>query len=334
MSESLDRTLVVGGAGYVGSVLVKRLLREGNCVTVLDNLLYNNDLSLHDVIDHPKLTFINGDLRNIDDFSRSLTGIRNVVLLAALVGDPISKKYPDMAHSVNEEGAIALINNLNGKGIDKFVFLSTCSNYGLQDTDELTTETAELKPLSVYAKNKVAVEEYLLSQEQNLDYCFTILRCATAFGTSGRMRFDLTVSEFCREFTINGSFLIYDEDTWRPYCHVEDICKAIITVLSAKSELVNSEVFNVGSDSGNFTKKMVVEEILKHLPDAVAHYKEDGFDPRNYRVSFHKIQNTLGFSCDYKVEDVIPKLVFALSNGMFSDFEDRRNFYGNYEIII
>ena len=332
MNTKERSVLIIGGAGYIGSVLTRELLSSGYKVRVLDNLLYNNGAALHGVIDNPDFTFIKGDLCNNDDLYSSLEGATDVVLLAALVGDPISKKYPELSKKVNEDGAIKVIDTINHKYISRFIFLSTCSNYGLREDDSLATEESELKPLSIYANNKVAIEKHILGIHDKLSYCPTILRCATAFGDSYRMRFDLTVSEFCREFALDRDFLVYDENTWRPYCHVLDISRAIIKVMEAPEEKVKGEVFNIGNDSGNYTKKMIVEEIQKHLPNAKVKYKEGGFDPRNYRVSFDKITNVLGFQSRYSVAANIPKIINAVNDGFYSDYEARKNFYGNYYI--
>jgi nucleoside-diphosphate-sugar epimerase len=268
------------------------------------------------------------------DLEPSLDGVTDVVLLAALVGDPICRKYPELARRVNDEGAKRLFDTLAGRGIDRFVFTSTCSNYGLRESDEPATEEAELAPLSLYAETKVEFERFVLEREPKWDLCPTLLRIATAFGLSPRMRFDLTISEFTRTLAIGEELVVYDADTWRPYCHVRDIAEAIIMVLESPGDLVRGEVFNVGHDRGNYTKRMVVDAVQEHLGGrGTVSFTEGGQDPRNYRVSFDKIREQLGFEAEHSVPDTIGRLIGAIRSGAFNDVESRPTFYTNHTAI-
>jgi nucleoside-diphosphate-sugar epimerase len=328
------RVLIIGGAGYIGSMLTRRLLNNGCRVRVLDSLIYGHVSSLSGIADNPNFEFVRGDLCDGPKLTESMRSVTDVVLLAALVGDPICKKYPDVARKVNEVGAIAVIDEAEHSGVQRLVFTSTCSNYGILPTDEEANEDATLNPQSLYAETKIAVERHLLSKPKGL-CARTILRVATAFGTSERMRFDLTVSEFSRELALGRSLLVYDESTWRPYCHVQDLCTAIITVLNAPRKSVDREVFNVGSSRNNFTKQMLVDVIVSQLgvSSALVTYKKGGQDPRNYRVAFDKIQKTLDFHAAHAVEDGVAQLSRAIRQGLFLDADERRSFYGNYEIV-
>ena len=332
-SLSFNRhVLVIGGAGYIGSVLVRKLLDQGYRVRVLDNLIYNNGISIADLAETHGFSFINGDFGQPGTLAAALDGITDVVLLAALVGDPICKKYPELASRVNLEYPKQLFETLNGRGIGRFVFTSTCSNYGLRSDDTPADETSGLNPQSLYAETKVAFEQHILSSLPAIDFCPAILRLSTAYGVSKRMRFDLSISEFTRDLALGRELLVYDENTWRPYCHISDISNAIIAVLEAREEDVSGEVFNVGSDNGNYTKKMLVELILKHIPEGKVAYKQGGFDPRNYRVSFEKIRRVLEFGTEFTAEDSVTGLISAVRGNLFPDMEERRNFYGNYVI--
>ena len=324
--------LVIGGAGYIGSVLIRKLLMKGYKVRVLDNLIYNNGASISDLETNKDFSFINGDFGNKQDLNKALTDITDVVLLAALVGDPICKKYTEIAKKTNLEYPKNLINILKGKNINKFVFTSTCSNYGLMKNDLPANENSELNPKSLYAETKVEFEKYILSKLKEIDYCPSILRLSTAFGISNRMRFDLTISEFTKELALGNDLLVYDENTWRPYCHVSDISNAIIKVLETPKDKVFGQVFNVGGENGNFTKKMLVELIQKYIDNTLVDYKEGGFDPRNYRVDFDKIKTTLDFEPSYTVEASIQRLMKSINKNLFSDVELRKVFYGNYFI--
>lgn len=326
------QVLVVGAAGYIGSVLCRELLSRGYQVTGLDALLYDNAASLAGLVDNPSFSLVQGDFCSTELLEKCLRDVTDVVLLAALVGDPICRKYADEAKRINLEGTKNLVNCLAEESVNKFVFLSTCSNYGLRSTDDYATEAADLNPQSLYAETKVRSEEYMLEQGASAGFSTTILRCATAYGASDRMRFDLTVAQFTRELTVNRELLVYDEHTWRPYCHVLDISDAIIRVLEAPREKVRCEVFNIGSTDENYTKKMIVDIISSHLTDLDITYKEGGHDPRNYRVSFDKAAQQLGHINRFTVRGWIPSLIGALQNGAFSDVSVRPDFYGNYAI--
>jgi nucleoside-diphosphate-sugar epimerase len=333
-STNSRHVLVVGGAGYLGNVLVRRLLADGCRVRVLDRLLFDHGSALAGLFEQPGFEFLRGDLVEPADVERSLEGVTDVILLAALVGDPICRKYPDLARRVNDEGAKRLFDALAGRGIDRFVFTSTCSNYGLRETEEPATEESELAPLSLYAETKVEFERFVLAREPEWDLCPTLLRIATAYGLSPRMRFDLTISEFTRTLAIGQELVVYDADTWRPYCHVRDISAAIATVLSSPEEAVRGEVFNIGHDDGNFTKRMVVDAVQEHLGGSGSvRFTEGGQDPRNYRVSFDKVRERLGFEPQHTIPETVGTLIEAIRAGAFNDVEARPTFYTNNTAI-
>jgi nucleoside-diphosphate-sugar epimerase len=332
MDLSGRTVLVVGGAGYVGSVLVTELLRQGAHVSVLDQLIYDNGFAIAHLLDHPRLRFHRGDLRTGDDLVEAASGATDLVLLASLVGDPICKAYPELARDINERGAKRLIDRLDDLGIRRFVFTSTCSNYGIHESSQLATEGSQLNPQSLYAETKIAVEQYVLGRANEMACATTVLRIATAYGLSPRMRFDLTVSQFAWELATGRQLEVYDADTWRPYCHIRDICKAIMTVLTAPESDVRGEVFNVGDTGQQFTKRMIVDEVRRHVGDLSVAYGDKGSDPRNYRVSFEKIASGLAFHCDYTVQDYLPRLTSAVQAGIFPDVSADPRF-GNYKVI-
>ena len=332
--SSERHVLCIGGAGYIGAVLVGQLLSCGFRVRVLDDLIYGNGGSLAQYLSLPAFSVIKGDFCNPQCLEEALDSVTDVVLLAALVGDPICKKYPSEARRVNLDGAKSTFNMLHGRGIGRFLFLSTCSNYGLHKGDGLANEESELNPQSLYAETKVSMERFILDTCAAVDFSPTILRLATAFGISSRMRFDLTVSEFTRELALGQNLLVYDEDTWRPYCHIMDISQAALRVLAHDESVVRGEVFNVGDAAGNYTKRMIVEAVAARVKSGNISYKEGGVDPRDYRVCFDKIRDRVGFVARYGVASGIDNLLAAIANGIFVDVPDRRNFYGNYEIEI
>ncbi len=324
--------LIVGGAGYIGSVLTEQLLRQGYRVRSQDLLLYHNQLTVLPFLGRPGYEFVQGDYADRDHMEACLEGVTDVVILAGLVGDPITKKYPNESQRINHDGMLALIDRLDGRGLNRVVFVSTCSNYGLIPQDTLADENYELSPLSLYAKAKVAMETALLGIKGRVDYQTTVLRFATAFGLSPRMRFDLTVSEFTRAMYLGHELVVYDAHTWRPYCHLGDFSEVIRRVLEAKPERVAFEVFNAGGEVNNFTKQMIVDAILTQLPDAKVGYQQHGSDPRNYRVDFTKIRERLFFQPRYTVHDGVSELIAALRSGLFRNVEQPASFFGNYAI--
>lgn len=331
-SARTRKILVIGGAGYVGSVLVRVLLARGYEVRVLDDLLYDNGSAVADLLENASFSFIRGDFCNDPTIDSALDNVSDVILLAALVGDPICRKYPDRAKRINQDASIRLFDMLANRPVERFVFASTCSNYGLRDDGDCATEESELNPQSLYAETKVNVERYILENKRHVPFSPTILRVATAYGLSPRMRFDLTVSEFVRDLVVNRELVVYDENTWRPYCHVRDISEAIAAVLESPREKISGEVFNVGGRGENYTKKMIVDIILGLVKEGNVHYREAGSDQRNYRVSFDKISSVLSFKNRWKIEHAAAALVSALRNGLFDDFDSRKRFYGNYYI--
>lgn len=328
----MRKILVIGGAGYVGTVLTDHLLNQNYQVRSLDQFLYQNNQCVLPYLGRKGYESHYGDLCDTHAVLDLLEDVTDVILLAGLVGDPITKKFPEISKRTNEEGIQRLIESLNGRGLDRLIFVSTCSNYGLIENNQLANEEFELKPLSSYAKAKVAAEKKLLSMRGKTDFSPTVLRFATAFGISPRMRFDLTVSEFTRDLALGKELLVFDAHTWRPYCHVRDFARLIQIVLEAPKQRVENEVFNAGSDINNYTKQMIVDAILEYLPNSRVRYQEHGSDPRNYRVDFHKVREELNFLPQYTVKNGVAELLSAMENRVFEHVDKNPNVYGNYSI--
>lgn len=326
------RVLLIGGAGYVGGPLTTYLLGTGYRIRTLDRLIYRNGESLLAHLSHPNYEFQFGDMGDPGTLDRALNGCTDVVILAGLVGDPITKAFPGQARAINRTALRRCIDGLNGRGLGRVIFISTCSNYGKIGGGEIADETYPLNPLSLYAEAKVEAERYILALENKVDYCPTVLRFATAFGLSPRMRFDLTVNEFARELFIGRELEVYDADTWRPYCHVRDFARLIRMVLEAPPAPVAFEVFNAGGDANNHTKRDIVERVLQRLPGRRVIYRANSPDPRDYRVSFEKVRSRLGFEPAFSVAEGIAEVIEALERGLFDDAGERRSAYGNYEL--
>jgi nucleoside-diphosphate-sugar epimerase len=326
------KILLIGGAGYIGTVITERLLRMGYAVRCLDLFLYRNQPCVLTHMLDKDYEFIFGDLADRRAVLAAVKGCTDVVILAGLVGDPITKKYPEVSKRINADGMVALVDTLDNRGLNKVIFVSTCSNYGLIGEDEKADEGFELNPLSLYASAKVAMEGEVLGRSPDADYTGTVLRCSTAFGLSPRMRFDLTVNEFTREMYLKRDLLVYDASTWRPYCHVKDFAAVVQRVLEAPRDLIDGEVFNAGGDGNNCTKQMIVDKVRRHFPDAPVRYMEQGADPRNYRVDFSKIQRVLHFTPEFSVDHGIAEVFAALEQNVFAGVEADPRFYGNYEL--
>lgn len=329
---SSRRVLLIGGAGYIGVPLARQLIEAGYLVRTLDRLVYQNGSSLLGHTRQPTSEFIFGDMGDDAALDRALNGVTEVVILAGLVGDPVTKKFPRESKAINEEALRRCIDRLCGRGLNKVVFISTCSNYGIIADNEIAHEGFALKPLSLYAKAKVAAEAYLLSLEDRVDYHVTVLRFATAFGLAPRMRFDLTVNEFARELFLGRELVVYDADTWRPYCHVFDFARLIHRVLDAPADLVSFEVFNGGGNANNLTKRQIVNMVLECVPQGRVVYRNNSADRRNYRVDFGKVRERLRFEPQFDVAYGIAEIVAALRSHLLDDVDARPSFYGNYEL--
>ena len=313
------KVLVTGGAGYIGSVLVRQLLNKGYSVRALDNLNFGGD-ALIDVMLNPNFEFMKGDVRNAEDVKLALEGVEAIAHLAAIVGDPACKKYSDDANTTNWDGSVALFDAAEAAGVKRFIFASTCSNYGkMSDPDSFVTETSELNPVSLYAELKVKFEKYLLEDNKDSNMCSTALRFSTVYGFSPRIRFDLTVNEFTRNATVNGEQPIWGAQFWRPYCHVDDLARAVVLVIESADEKVRANVFNVGSTEENYNKGMIIEEVCKVVPNVKVDYVEMNEDPRDYRVNFDKIKNELGYTITKTVPDGVKEIYTLLKTGIVTD---------------
>jgi len=312
--------LITGGFGYIGTILIEKLLQKTDKkIKVIDNLIYKN-LPIKD----DRIIHYNQDISLINDFDEYLKGIDSVIHLAALVGDPVCSKNPELAQKINYEASLKLIDACIKNKIKKFVFVSTCSNYGkMEDNSKYIDETGELRPVSLYAKLKVEVEKYILSNQKE-SYCPVILRFATAYGLNKhRMRFDLTVNEFTRDSVLKNELVIYGEQFWRPYCHISDIADSIILVLNSEKEKIAYQVFNVGATEENYTKQKIYELLKQENPNLSVKYVQQIDDPRDYKVSFEKIKKTLNFQTNYRVIDGIKEITDSLKEKIFLDPYDK-----------
>ena len=332
--DNEKKILIIGGAGYVGSVVTSHFLKLGFKVNVLDQFVYKNEFTVTPYFGDNNYKVYKGDLGNHKILDECSKNVNQVFLLGGLVGDPITKNYPKESGFINEKQVLNCIDYFDDKDIDKLVFISTCSNYGLIKENELADEEFHLNPLSLYAKAKVNAENYLLAKKGKTKYSGVVLRFATAFGISPRMRFDLTVSEFTRDLFFGKKLVVFDEHTWRPYCHVRDFARLLEIIFKAENEKIHFEIFNAGGDKNNFTKKMILDCITKSLDNCNIVFDQNDSDPRNYRVSFNKVKQILDFEPKFSVEKGVEELINAFKLGMFSDSLTYSEKYGNYKITL
>lgn len=318
--EALDesKVLVIGGAGYIGSALVEKLLNSGKHVSVLDAMHYGDE-PLARVAGHPNLTLIREDFRHIEVLTRVMSGMGSVIHLGGLVGDPACAVDHDLTVDINVTATKLVGEIAKARGAKRFIFASSCSVYGA--CDETVDETSRFNPQSLYARSKVA-SEALLGALDSDDFAVTCLRFATVYGISGRTRFDLVANLLCAKAVRDGIITVFGADQWRPFVHVDDVARAIVMTLAAPVDRVAGEVFNVGSDAQNYTLGELATLINAQVPEARIVSDSTNIDRRNYHVSFAKIRTQLGFEPAWTLERGIAQVVAVV----------RSNAVGHYSL--
>ena len=297
------RILVTGGAGYIGSVLVPTLLRDGHSVTVVDNLLYGQT-SLLDVCHDPKLTIIRGDARDKALMQRAVGGQDVLIPLAALVGAPLCAREPEAACSTNV-GAVELLLQLR-QADQKVLYPNTNSGYGLGQGESACTEESPLEPISIYGRTKCQAEQMVLDAGNSVTF-----RLATVFGVSPRMRLDLLVNDFTYRAVSDGFVVLFEAHFKRNYVHVRDVARAFQHAI-ANFEAMRGEPYNVGLSNANLSKSELCERIQQQVRGFYFSEAAVGEDPdkRNYIVSNAKIEAT-GFQPQFSLDAGITELLKA-----------------------
>ena len=308
---SIQSILVTGGAGYVGSILTNELVKKNYDVKVVDSLVYG-DAGISSLIDQNKIEFFNLDIRDSSKIASILKNVDCVIHLAAIVGEPLCKKIPEAAKQINEIATKNLVNLCKNNNVKRFIFASTCSNYG--SSLNIVDESSPVKPLSLYSECKVNSEKYIIDNNSN-KFQTCILRFATAHGLSPRMRFDLLVQEFLHDALVDKKISIFGEDFWRPLIHVDDMANACISVVDASSNIISGQIFNVGGSNENYTKKQLASIIQKHISDIKIEIVKSKTDPRNYKVSFDKIKRILNFQPKRTVENSVVEILSKIEDG-------------------
>ena len=297
--------LVTGGAGYIGSILVPRLLALGHRVTVLDNFLFRQS-SLLDVCADPNLSILRADCRDESLLASILPRFDTVIPLAALVGAPMCARDPLAAVSTGRDAVRAIVRLASPA--QRIVMPITNSGYGIGEAGKFCTEESPLRPVSLYGRLKVEAEEAVLSRENSVS-----LRLATVFGASPRMRMDLLVNDFVYRAFTDRALVVFEGHFKRNYIHVRDVARAFVHVLD-HFDAMKSNAYNVGLSSANLSKLELCAVIQKHLPKFVYLESPIGEDPdkRDYIVSNEKIERT-GFAPRYTLDDGIEELVKVYS---------------------
>jgi len=314
------RILVTGGAGYIGSTLTRKLLQMGYNVAVFDNLLFGGE-AIIDLFQYKNFKLIHGDIRNKQQVNKALQNIDCVVHLAALVGDPQCDINPKITTEVNYKGAKILCDFSKISSVKRFIQISTCSNYGISDTEHPATEESVLHPISHYAKTKVAAEKYVLKQT-GVNFPVCVLRLATVYGLSPRMRFDLLVNEFVRDAFLTKKVFIYQPKAFRSFVHVLDVASAIIACISAPKNKINGQIFNVVNK--NYQKQDIADFVKKYIPGCREEVLIESSDRRDYNVSNKKIKKVLGFKAKISLETGMKEILVALQSDTFKNPKDYR----------
>ena len=329
--------LITGGAGYIGSILTSELLRANYRVTVLDSLLFGGE-SIVPFLHHPNFHFVKADVTENravrDSLKRGWQKPDAVIHLAAIVGFPACQAVgKQVAWKYNVEATKNVYGQSADLGVERIVFASTYSNYGLSEDGKPVTEESPLNPQSLYAETKIASEEFLLSQKDSR--CAPLLfRFATLYGISPRTRFDLIVNQFVLDAFTKRSLIIYQRGYSRSFVHIRDVVRGVIMGIEAEKEKIRGQVFNLGTDNGNYTKSDIVNFILKRMPETVVEYKDLTFggDMRDISVSFEKIKRVLGFDTTLTIDDGVREVLFALKSGLIRNPTDDR--YRNAQFIV
>jgi nucleoside-diphosphate-sugar epimerase len=328
------RIVVIGGAGYIGSMLVSILLDQGNHVTVIDNLLFGGE-PLLPFLPFQQFNLVKEDICTSRNLDEKIRGADAVVHLAALVGFPACDRAGrEMTWRINVEGTQRVYKSAMRAGVKRFVYASSYSNYGRAEGDTMVNEESPLFPQSLYAESKIAAERFLLEQASQSTTSPTCLRLATVFGVSPRTRFDLMVNQFTLEAFLKRRLVIFQQDFKRSFVHVRDVARAVSVVVDAPENLVRGQVFNIGSEKLNTTKSFLVKVLQKHWPDVQLELRDANFggDMRSLHVSFEKARRALGFEARLSLEEGINELCWILENNVIQ--EPQSNRYRNHPAII
>ena len=308
------KILITGGAGYLGSRVTAYLLAAGCDVTVFDKLVYGGE-ALLPFNRTARFKLVRGDVRDVRALATVLAEVDTIVHFAAVVGEPACAVDPEQSWSINVDGTKTVLAAVQAAKATRLIFVSTCSNYGVAKPGELATEESVLNPLSDYARAKVECERFILAAAP--PPASTVLRFGTICGLSGRMRFDLLVSEMAKKCAQGEKIDIFSPDAWRPFLHIADAARAIEHIINSSPNATTRRVFNVVGE--NYQKRGLVELAKRHFPAIDIVVTDKNPDLRDYRVDGGRIERELGFKPIYTVEDAFCETAGAVRDGMFRD---------------
>jgi len=327
LSDKPRNVVVIGGAGYIGSALLPKLLDRGYRVRLVDQFMYGEE-PIKEILGHKNLEIVKADFRQIDKVVEAMYGMDAVIHLGAIVGDPACALDEEFTIEVNLMATRMIAECAKGFGISRFIFASTCSVYGA--SDHLLNERSSLNPVSLYARSKIACERVLQSMTTDT-FRPTILRFGTVYGLSGRTRFDLVINLLTAKAIVDGKITVFGEDQWRPFVHVDDAALAVATALDASQEAVGGEIFNVGSDEGNMTLGQAGRMIHQLVPSAEYLPSGTDGDRRNYRVDFAKIKQRTDYQAKWTVEMGIKQVIESFNSGSVTDYTSAQ--YSNVKFL-
>jgi nucleoside-diphosphate-sugar epimerase len=322
-----DKILVIGGGGYLGAVLVERLCKEGYFIRIVDSFIYGKK-AVEKYYGNTNIEIIEGDIRNIETVNSSMIDIDCVIHLAAVVGDPASKVRPEQTVETNYLAAqmIAAASRLNG--IHKFIYASTCSVYGVGK--DILDEEASLNPISLYARTKISSEESIINLA---DHTFkpVIMRMSTLYGYSARMRFDLVVNTMTMSAFTENRINVFGGNQWRPLLSLSDAAEAYLKVINSST---GPRIYNVGSEKQNYRITEVAELVKQGIKevsgkDIPINIEGESIDVRDYRVSFRRIQDELGFNVEYTIPMAAKEIWQKLESKEIKD-PKQKVYYNHY----
>lgn len=317
--SDIRSVLVTGGAGYVGSALVPRLLEEGYRVRVIDLCMYGDD-----VLDpHPKLDLVKGDIRDRAAIDRCMQGMDAVIHLACISNDPSYDLDPDLGRSINFDAFRPMVESAKAHGVKRFVYASSSSVYGIKDDPEVT-EDLPLEPLTDYSKFKALCEQILL-EYQSPDFTTTTIRPATVAGYARRQRLDVIINIFCNLAVNKGEISIFGGAQKRPNIHIDDMVRSYLMVLAAPKEKVAGKIWNVGYE--NHTVAQLAEMVKDVVGPQVKLTVTPTNDNRSYHVSSQKIKDELGFAPIHTLRDAAEGLVAAMKAGKLPNSLTDENYF-------
>jgi nucleoside-diphosphate-sugar epimerase len=321
--------MVTGGAGYIGSHLVRMLLAGGHRVRVLDSLAFGDGALRPMMNGDGRLELICGDIRHVEDVVAATKGCQAVFHLAGIVGDPACELDPEATHTINYEATKIMVEVAKYASVKRFIFASTCSVYGAAE-DYVLNEGSVVNPVSLYAETNLRSEGIILRGFEGTRTVPTIVRFATIYGVSARMRFDLVVNIMAAKAHYDRKVRVFGGDQWRPNVHVEDAARGLMACWEAPEDRARGEVFNIGSNDQNYRIREIGEIVARTIPGTQIEVIPDSPDKRSYHVSFDKARYVLGFEVHHTLGQGVMEVAELLAADKIPNYLDDRYYNVKY----